>query len=81
MSDQPLPPPPDVLAYGEFTLRLRGALNGNCVVPTNLAKRPCRPSSYPAYQNTKQSQGIARGLRRALRLVVREGNAFDGKRS
>ena len=29
-------------------------------------------SSYPAYQNTKQSQGIARGLRRA-RLVVREG--------
>jgi hypothetical protein len=28
MSDEPLPPPPDVLAYGEFTLSLRSVLNG-----------------------------------------------------
>jgi hypothetical protein len=32
MSDEPLPPPPDVLAYGEFTLSLRSALNGKWVV-------------------------------------------------
>ena len=32
MSDEPLPPTPDVLAYGEFTLSLRSALNGKWVV-------------------------------------------------
>ena len=32
MSDEPLPPPPDVLAYGEFTLSLRSVLNGKWVV-------------------------------------------------
>ena len=29
---EPLPPPPDVLAYGEFTLSLRSVLNGKWVV-------------------------------------------------
>ena len=32
MSDEPLPPPPNVLAYGEFTLSLRNVLNGRWVV-------------------------------------------------
>ena len=34
-------------AYGEFTLRLRSALNGKCVVPTNLAKRPMQALQLP----------------------------------
>jgi hypothetical protein len=32
MSGEPLPPPPDVLSSGEFTLSLRSVLNGKCVV-------------------------------------------------
>jgi hypothetical protein len=32
MSEEPLPPPSDVLAYGEFTLSLRSVLNGKWVV-------------------------------------------------
>jgi hypothetical protein len=30
--DEPLPLPPDLLAYGEFTLSLRSVLNGKWVV-------------------------------------------------
>ena len=73
MSDEPLPPPPDVLAYGEFTLSLRSVLNGKWVVriahqardmvkpAINEARRDPRPYRWGDQIITGWRDGVASG--------------------
>jgi hypothetical protein len=72
MSDEPLPPPPDVLAYGEFTLSLRSALDGKWMV--RIAHRGAMITSLSA-------KGREVAVRKAWRVCDSLAKAQERRRA